>query len=101
MVLIESRDTFTQIIQTPPPPPAPNFSKPSNRLHDMVSAYHQEQNYQQETEVFIAQKPAHRRQAPQAKFEGNHSKQAIANEIPFRDGRVIHYFIKSEQMGFK
>jgi hypothetical protein len=42
MVLIESKDTFTQIVQTPPPPPAPNIPKNPNRLHDMVSAYHQE-----------------------------------------------------------
>jgi hypothetical protein len=27
MVRIESRDTFTQIIQTPPPPPAPNIPR--------------------------------------------------------------------------
>jgi hypothetical protein len=57
--------------------------------------------YQQEAEVSIAQKPAQRRQALQAKFEGNRSKQAVAIETPPRDGRVKHYFIKSEQMGFK
>ncbi len=56
--------------------------------------------YQQEAEVSIAQKPAHRRQALQAKFKGNHSKQAVAIETPLRDGHVKHYFIKSEQMGF-
>jgi hypothetical protein len=64
MVLIESKDTFTQIVHTPPPPPAPNIPKKTNRLHDMVSAYHQEQNYQEKAEVSIIQKPAHRRQAP-------------------------------------
>jgi hypothetical protein len=101
MVLIESKDTFTQIVQTPPPPPSSNFPQTPNRLHDMVSAYHQEQNYQQEAEVSIAHKPAHRRQAPQAKFESNHSKHAITIEIPFRDGCVKYYFVKSEQMGFK
>ncbi len=67
----------------------------------MVSAYHQDQKFQQEAEVSIAQKPAHRRQAPQAKFKGNHSKHAIAIEILFRDGRLKHFFVKSEQMGFK
>jgi hypothetical protein len=101
MVLIESRGTLTQIVQTLLPPSVPNIPKKPNRLHDMVSAYHQEWNYQQEAEVSIAQKPAHRRQAPQAKFEGNHSKHTIAIEIPFRDGCVKHYFVKSEQMGFK
>jgi hypothetical protein len=101
MVLIESKDTFTQIVQTPPPPPAPNIQKKTNRLHDMVSAYHQEWNYQQEAKVSIAQKPVQRRQAPQAKFEGNHSKHAIAIEIPFKDGCLKHFFVKSEQMGFK
>jgi hypothetical protein len=101
MVLIESKDTFTQIIQTPSPPPALNIPQNPNRLHDMVPAYHQERNYQQEAEVSIAQKPAHRRQAPQAKFEGNHSKHAVTIEIPFRGRHVKHYFVKSEQMGFK
>ena len=101
MVLIESKDTFTQIVQTPPPPLAPNIPKNPNRLHDMVSAYHQEWNYQQEAKVSIAQKPVQRRQAPQAKFEGNHSKHAIAIEIPFKDGCLKHFFVKSEQMGFK
>jgi hypothetical protein len=67
----------------------------------MVSAYHKEQNYQQEAEVSIAQKLAQRRQTPQAKFEGNHSKHAIAIEIPFRDGHLKHFFVKSEQMGFE
>jgi hypothetical protein len=67
----------------------------------MVSACHQECNYQQEAEVSIAQKPAHRRQAPQAKFKGNHSKHAIAIEIPFRDGHRKHFFVKSEQIGYK
>ncbi len=38
MVLIESKDTFTQIVETSPPPPAPNIPKNPNRLHDMVSA---------------------------------------------------------------
>jgi hypothetical protein len=98
LVLIESRDSFTQIVQTSPPPPAPNISNNPDRLqHDMFSA----SAYQQEAEVSIAQKPAHRRQALQAKFKGNHSKQAAAIETPLRDGRVKHYFIKSEQMGFK
>jgi hypothetical protein len=101
MVLIENKDTLTQIVQTPPPPPAPNIPKKCNRLNDTVSAYHQERNYQQEAEVSIAQKPAHRRQAPQEKIKGNHSKHAIAIEIPFRDGRLKHFFVKSEQMGFK
>jgi hypothetical protein len=48
----------------------------------------------QEVEVSIAQKPE--------KFEGNHNKQAIAIKTPLtRDRRVKHYFIKSEQIGFK
>jgi hypothetical protein len=98
LVLIESRDSFTQIVQTSPPPPAPNISNNPDRLqHDMFSA----SAYQQEAEVSIAQKPVHRRQALQAKFEGNHSKQAVAIETPLRDGYVKHYFIESEQMGFK
>jgi hypothetical protein len=102
MVLIESKDNFTQIVQTPPPPLAPNIPKKPNRLYDMVSAYHQEQNYQQEAEVSIAQKPVHRRQAPQVNFKGNHhSKHAIAIEVPFREEHLKHFFVKSEQMGFK
>jgi hypothetical protein len=40
-------------------------------------------------------------QALQARFKGNHSKQAVAIETPLRDGHVKHYFVKSEQMGFK
>jgi hypothetical protein len=52
--------------------------------------------YQQEAEVSIAQKPAHRRQALQAKFDSNHSKQAVAIETPLRDGRVKHYYVKSK-----
>ncbi len=98
LVLIESRDSFTHIVQTSPPPPAPNISNNPNRLqHDLFSA----SAYQQEAEVSIVQKLAHRKQALQAKFEGNHSKQAVAIETPLRDGRVKHYFAKSEQMSFK
>jgi hypothetical protein len=48
----------------------------------------------QEAEVSIAQKPE--------MVEDNHNKQAITIEIPLtRDGRVKHYFVKSEQIGFK
>jgi hypothetical protein len=48
----------------------------------------------QEAEVSIAQKPE--------KVEGNHNKQAIAIETPLtREGHVKHYFVKSEQIGFK
>jgi hypothetical protein len=53
--------------------------------------------YQQKAEVSIAQKPAHRRQAPRAKFKGNHNQQAITVETPLRDGRVKRCFVKSEQ----
>ncbi len=43
----------------------------------------------QEAEVSIAQKPE--------KVEGNYNKQAITIKTPLtRDGRVKHYFIKSE-----
>ena len=80
---------------------SPKYPKKPSRLHDMVSAYHQEQNYQQDAEVSITQKLVHRRQAPQANFKGNHSKQGIAIEKPFRDGHLKHFFVKSEQMGFK
>jgi hypothetical protein len=88
-VLLESRDTFTQIVQTSPPPPAPNIPKNLNRLHDMFPADNHE------AEVSIAQKPE--------KVEGNNNnKQAIAIETPLtRDGRVKHYFVKSEKIGFK
>ncbi len=48
----------------------------------------------QEAEVSIAQKLG--------KVKGNHNKQAIAIKTPLtRDGCVKHYFIKSEQIGFK
>ena len=84
-------DDDSEDFQTSPPPPAPNIPKNPNRLHDMFSAY------QQKAEVSIAQKPAHRRQAPRAKFKGNHSQQAITVETPLRDGRVKRCFVKSEQ----
>ncbi len=87
-VLLESRDSFTQIVQTSPPPPAPNIPQNLNRLHDMFLADNQE------AEVSIAQKPE--------KVEGNHNKQAIAIETPLtRDRRVKHYFVKSEQIVLK
>ncbi len=87
-VLLESKDTFTQIVQTSPPPPAPNIPKNPDRLLDMFPADNQE------AEVSIAQKPD--------KVEGNHNKQAIAIETPLnRDERVKHYFITSEQFGLK
>jgi hypothetical protein len=73
LVLIKSRDPVTQIIQTSPSPPAPTSHKKLNRLHDMFSAHHQEQNYKQEAELSISQKLKHRRQVPQAKLKGNHS----------------------------
>lgn len=41
-VLLESRDTFTQIVQASPPPPAPNIPKNPDRLHDMFPADNQE-----------------------------------------------------------
>ena len=48
----------------------------------------------QEAEVSIAQKPE--------KVKGNNNKQTIAIETPLtRDGCVKHFFIKSEQIGFK
>ncbi len=37
-VVIESRDTFTQIVHTLPPPSAPNIPQNPNRLHDMCPA---------------------------------------------------------------
>jgi hypothetical protein len=58
LVQIESRDTSSQIVHSTPPPPAPNIPKNPNRLHDMLSVYHQE------AEVSITQIQAHRRQAP-------------------------------------
>ncbi len=87
-VLLESRDNFTQNIQTSPPPPVPNTPKNPGRLHDMFPADNRE------AEVSIAQKSE--------KIEGNHNKQAIAIETPLtRDRHVKHYFVKSEQIGFK
>jgi hypothetical protein len=77
--------------QISPPPPAPNIPKNPYRMHDMFS------EYQQKAEVSIAQKPAHRKQAPQAKFKGKHSQQAITVETPLRDGRVKRCFVQSEQ----
>jgi hypothetical protein len=48
----------------------------------------------QEAEFSVAQKPT--------KVKGKYKKQAIVIETtPTRDGRVKHYFIKSEQIGFK
>ncbi len=48
----------------------------------------------QEAEFSIAQKLT--------KVEGKYKKQAIAIETPpTKDGHVKHYFIKSEQIGFK
>ncbi len=84
-------DDDSDDVQTSPPPPAPNIPKNPNRMHDMFSAY------QQKAEVSIAQKPAHRKQAPRAKFKGKHSQQAITVETPLRDGRVKCCFVQSEQ----
>jgi hypothetical protein len=67
----------------------------------MFSAHHRERNYEQEAELSILQKLKHRRQAPQAKFKGNHSKKTLTVEIPLRDECMKHFFVKSEQMGFK
>jgi hypothetical protein len=48
----------------------------------------------QEAEFSIAQKPT--------KVEGKYKKQAIAIETPStRDGHMKHYFVKSDQIGFK
>jgi hypothetical protein len=40
-VMIKSRDTFTQIVHTLPPSPAPNISQNPDRLHDMCPADNQ------------------------------------------------------------
>ncbi len=56
-VVIKSRDTFTQIVHTLPPPPAPNIPQNPNRLHGMCPADNQE------AEVSIGHKLAHRKQA--------------------------------------
>jgi len=82
------KDIFTQITQSPPPPPAPNILE--NAALFLFPFF-----YSQVAEVSIAHKPAHRRQAP----EGNCHKQAFAIETPLRDGQVKHYFVKSEQIG--
>jgi hypothetical protein len=84
-VLLESRDTFTQIVQTSPPPPAPNIPKNPDKLHDMFPADNQE------AEVSIAQKLE--------KVEGNRNKQAIAIETPLtRDGRVKHSSLNQSRL---
>jgi hypothetical protein len=79
---------FTQIVQISPPPPAPNIPQNPDRLHNMILADYQEAAFS------IAQKPT--------KVEGKYKMQAIAIETPHtRDGRMKHYFVKSEQIGFK
>jgi len=82
------KDIFTQITQSPPPPPAPNIIKHAALFLFLFF-------YSQVAEVSIPHsKPAHRRQAP----EGNGHKQAFVIETPLRDGQVKHYFVKSEQI---
>ncbi|KAL3773511.1 hypothetical protein ACHAW5_007442 [Stephanodiscus triporus] len=55
---MESKDIFTQIIQSPPPPPAPNIPKNS-----------------EVAEVSIARTPAQRRQAPEGNCATNKHSQ--------------------------
>ena len=86
------KDSDSDDVQTSLPPPAPNILTNSSRLHEVWFS-----TYQQKAEVSIAQKPVHRRRAPQTKLKGNNSKQATTEETPLRDGRAKHCFVKSEQ----
>ena len=86
---MESKDIFTQIIQSPPPPPAPIILK--NSVFFLFSFL-----------LIGGGRGLHRPDAGSKEASTRRQlrhKQAFTIETPLRDGRVKHYFVKSEQIG--